>query len=442
METHTAEEPLTQKRVLLTYLPLAAMWIMMGVEQPALTAVIARLPDATVQLGAFGVTFALALIVESPILQMLSAGTAMAKDHLHYVRLLRFMHMLAVGLSAIHIVLSLPPVYESLLRYVIDVPEELIRPSRLAFTLMVPWAATVGYRRLWQGVLIRYGRANVVPVTMIIRLVVTLGLLVLGFLTEYAGGAQIAAVALIGGVVSGAVSSYVYARPVIRSELSPGSPQKAISYRGLLRFYVPLGATSVIVLASRPLLTFGIARAPEPVSSLAVWPVVMSFNFILFSQALALQEAIIALLKTKDDFRVLKRFTLYLSLILGTIYVGFVLTPLRELWFAGVVGLSADLLGYVFVPTLLMALSPAIGTFVFFFRGVQVQQERTTSITRGVVVNVVTLVIVLALGATFAPFPGVITAAGAFVAALFLEVLYLRYYSNRTSLVLTEPHGR
>jgi hypothetical protein len=233
----------------------------------------------------------------------------------------------------------------------------------------------------------------------------------------------------------------VYARPVIRKSLPEGSPERAVGYRELLRFYVPLAATSVIVLASRPLLTFGIARAPEPVRSLAVWPVLMSFNFILFSLALALQEAIIALLKTREDFAVLKQFTKYLSVVLGTVYFLVVLTPLRDVWFGGVVGLAPELLAMVAAPAAIMALSPAIGVFVFFYRGVQVQQERTASITRGVVVNVVVLVLVLFGGAAFLPVAGVITAASAFVSALFLEVVYLRYYSKRTSLVLTELHG-
>ncbi|MFP4373475.1 MAG: hypothetical protein ACLFPO_04025 [Spirochaetaceae bacterium] len=442
METRTVTPTLTQKEALLTYLPLAAMWILMGIEQPALTAVIARLSDATVQLGAFGVTFSLALIVESPILQMLSAGTAMAKDREHYRRLLRFMHMLALGLTAFHVLLSLPWVYVPLLRHVVQVPENLIPSSHAAFALMIPWAAAVGYRRLWQGVLIRYGRAKVVPYTMVVRLAVTFGLLVLGFVTEYAGGAQIAAVALIGGVTAGAISSYIYVRPVVRNTLKPGREDLVVGYGALLKFYLPLAATSVIVLASRPLLTFGIARAPEPVRSLAVWPVVMSFNFILFSLALALQEAIIALLKTKEDFFVLRRFAVNLSVFLAAAYLLFVVTPLRDLWFGGVVGLPDSLRELVFLPTLIMALSPAIGSFVFFYRGVQVQQERTGSITRGVMVNVITLVAVMFTGAAVAPIPGVVIAAAAFVGAIFLEVVYLRYYSNRTSLVLTEFHGR
>ncbi|MFO8065644.1 MAG: hypothetical protein ACQETQ_05225 [Spirochaetota bacterium] len=431
----------TRADALRTYLPLSAMWILMGIEQPALTAVIARLSDATAQLGAFGVTFVVALIVESPIIQMLAAGTAMAKDRAHYRRLLRFMHGLAIVLTSLHLVLSLPWIYEPLLRHVVGVPENLIGPSQAAFFVMLPWAASVGYRRLWQGVLIRYGKAKVVPITMVVRLITTFALLYAGFVLEYAGGAQIAAVALIGGVIAGAVSSYMYVRPVIRTRMKPGDPQKTVTFAELMRFYLPLAGTSVVVLVSRPILTFGIARAPNPVPSLAVWPVIMSFNFILFSQALALQEAIVALLRRRQDFAVLKRFSMNVSMVLGAVYLLVVLTPMRDIWFGGVVGLEPHLLELVFVPAVIMALSPAIGTFVFFYRGVQVQQERTGSITRGVLVNVVTLMVVLFGGSAVFPAPGVVTAASAYVIALFLEVLYLRYYSNHSSLVLAEIDG-
>ncbi len=432
MESRTETPTLTSRAVLRVYIPLAAMWILMGIEQPALTAVIARLSDATVQLAAFGVTFSLALIVESPVLQMLSAGTAMALDREHYRRLLRFMHMLALSLSVFHVLLSLPWIYVPLLRHVVGVPENLIGPSHAAFASMVPWAAAVGYRRLWQGVLIRFGKARVVPITMVARLIVTFALLVAGFVFEYAGGAQIAAIALIGGVTAGAVAAYVYARPVIHGTMESGTEQTAPSYGRLLRFYVPLAATSVVVLGSRPVLTVGIARAPLPVESLAVWPVVMSFNFILFSLALALQEVVVALAGRNEDVAVLKRFSTRLGVVLGSVYLLFVLTPLREAVFGGVVGLAPELLEMLLVPAVIMAFSPAIGTFLFFYRGVQVKRERTIAVTRGVVVNAVVLVTVLFTGAAFLPVTGAIIAACAYVIALFLEVLYLRYYSNHT----------
>ena len=429
---------ISQRDAFLTYLPLAAMWIIMGVEQPALNAVIARLPAATVQLGAFGVTFALALVVESPILQMLSASTALAKDRCHYARLLRFMHILGGGLLAVHFILSVPSVFGFLIGEVAGVPEDLVWPAQRAFMWMIPFAAAVGYRRLWQGVLIKYGKAKLVPITMVIRLVVTVGLLLLGLFSQYAEGGQVAAIAIVGGVIAGAVASYVMARPVINGEMEEGSTETTPSFRWLISFYVPLSLTSIVVLASRPVLTVAIAQAPLPVPSLAAWPVLISFNFLFFSLALALQEAIIALHHSHGDFHELKLFTRRLSLGIGAIYMAIAATPLRDLWFEHVAGLGPDLIALLPAPSMIMALSPAIACFVFFYRGVNVQQERTMRVTRGVLVNLLVLLAIAFLGAVALPVAGVITAATAFTGAILLEAFYLRRVTGYWDLVFSQ----
>ncbi len=438
MQSSSGRGGVSQKRILLTYLPLAAMWIMMGVEQPALNAVIARMSDATIQLAAFGVTFALALVVESPIIQMLSAGTALTYDRRHYRRLLNLMHVFALGLTGLHIILAVPPIYDALMRNVAGVPERLIGPSREAFFFMIPWAAAVGYRRLWQGVLIRHGRARVVPITMVVRLVATGLGLVLGYVFDLAQGATVAAVSIILGVLAGAVASYLFARPVVKRKLPETSDEELMSYGSFLRFYLPLAATSVMVLASRPIITVGIARAPMAMESLAIWPVLNAFNFLLHSLALALQEAIIALLRTKEDLRQLRRFTRRLAALLAVVYFGVALSPLRDLWFLHVAGLTPELVAMVPIPLMIIAIFPSLGSFTALFRGIMVQQQRTPRITKGMAYHVVALVLMLLGGAALLTVAGVITAAIAFTASLFVEVVYLAYYSTEQRLDLPE----
>lgn len=438
MESKTRQGGVSQRRILLTYLPLAAMWIMMAIEQPALNAVIARMSEATVQLAAFGITFALALVVESPIIQMLSAGTALSYDRRHYRRLLRLMHVLALALTGVHLLVSLPFIYEPLMLRVVGVPEGLVAPSREAFLYMIPWSAAIGYRRLWQGVLIRHGRAKVVPMTMVVRLVATALALLIGYRFDLAQGATVAAVSVIVGVVAGAVASYLYVRPLVRRDLPETSAEALMGYRDFLRFYVPLATTSVLVLASRPILTVGIARAPQAVESLAIWPVLNAFNFLFHSLALALQEAIIALLRSKEDFRQLRVFSLRLSGILALVYFGVALSPLRDVWFLHVAGLTPNLVSLVPVPLLIIAIFPSLGALTAFFRGVMVEQKRTTRITKAMGLHVLALVFLLFGGAALFSFAGVVTAAIAFSGSLFVEVVYLAYYSTEHRLDLPE----
>jgi hypothetical protein len=143
--------PLTQRHILRLWLPLAAMWLLMSLEQPTLSAVIARLPEPTLNLAAYGLTFALALIVESPVIMFLTLGTALARSRQAYQMLMRFTHIMAWGLTGFHLLLGLSPLYAWILAELVGAPPEVIEPSRIAFLLMAPWSGAIAYRRMWQG---------------------------------------------------------------------------------------------------------------------------------------------------------------------------------------------------------------------------------------------------------------------------------------------------
>ncbi|MEE8591825.1 MAG: hypothetical protein V3T35_10955, partial [Spirochaetia bacterium] len=209
------EVDLSYRRIFWFWIPLAAMWFMMAVEQPLIAAFVARMPDPEINLAAYGVVFSVALIIESPIIMLLTAGTALSRGGLSYRRLLLFSHLLIAGLTALHLLIALTPLYDLILLRVIGVPEEVAALGRGAFLVIAPWTAGVGYRRLWQGVLIRYHRTGVVPITIALRLVVTAGLLILGYSLNRFPGVFVGSAALVGGITTAAVAAYLFARPVV-----------------------------------------------------------------------------------------------------------------------------------------------------------------------------------------------------------------------------------
>jgi hypothetical protein len=422
------DEPLTLTKIFLFWVPLAIMWIIMGVELPAVNAIIARLPFPKENLAAFGVTFSLSLLMEGPIIQMLTAGTALAHNLENYKRLLAFMHVLAAGLTSLHLIVGLTPLYDIIARQVIGIPEHLVGLSRQAFLFMVPWSASVGYRRMWQGVLIRYGNTRVIPITMIIRLLVMGAVLAVGYVFKFLPAASIGGLALTAGVVMGAVSAYAFLRPMLeRGDIAPAKPgEEVLSWKQLLIFYLPLALTSFIVLAIRPIITAGLARASHPLDSLAAWPVIHSFLFLFSSIALSYQEVVVALLRKDEDYRHLYRFTWIVAFaLLGLFYLVQVLS-LDVVWFEYIVSLPADLMEFVRVPILILPFMPFFLTQVTWFRGLQVKRRETLNITKGVTINAVVLSVVLFIGAAFFPFAGVITAALALVLANCADSIYLR----------------
>lgn len=423
---------MTYRRIFWFWAPLAAMWFMMAAEQPLIASFIARMPDPELNLAAYGVVFSIALIIESPVIMLLAAGTALSRGTISYRRLLRFSHVLMGCLTALHLLIGLTPLFDLILLRVIGVPAQVAELGRGAFLVITPWSAAVGYRRLWQGVLIRHDRTGVVPVTIALRLAVTAVLLMIGYSLGRYSGLLVGAAALTGGVIAAAAAAYLFARPVVRRNLHDSLTEKdPLSWRELSAFYAPLALTSLILLAARPLLTVAISRLPQALDSLAVWPVLLSVSFLGRSIAMSYQEVGIALLQDRRGFVMLQRFARMLGVVTLLVFVAFALTPLAEIWFRRVAGLTAALTQLTRVPMIFLAVLPAVGSVISWKRGILIKAKRTPAITRSVIVNLLVLgVLLIVLGYTL-PANGALIAAIAYAGSVAAEWLYLHLAASR-----------
>ena len=101
-------KPVRMPELFRFWVPLQATWLMMSLEGPFLAAVIARLGEPKHNLAAYGVAFALAILVEAPVIMMMSASTALVDSAGIYRRLRNFMWILNLGITAVMLVLLSP----------------------------------------------------------------------------------------------------------------------------------------------------------------------------------------------------------------------------------------------------------------------------------------------------------------------------------------------
>ncbi|MGH2541988.1 MAG: hypothetical protein ACRDIB_04295, partial [Ardenticatenaceae bacterium] len=417
------------KRIFWFWAPLAAMWIIMSVEQPAITAAVTRLPDATKNLAAFGLTFSFALIIESPVIMLLTAGTALASQQQSYRRLLYFTLILSLLLTGLHLLLSLTPLYAYILREWIGAPLEIIETSRVAFLLMAPWTAMIAFRRLWEGIMIRFDHPQRVTMVIALRMVATIVVLLVGLALDRWPGAYVSGIALSVGVTVGAIAAGLLARPIIKEHLSSDpTPEEFLSWRGLNLFYAPLALTSLIIMIGQPILSFGLAHAPLPLMSLAIWPVIMALVFMGRSVGIAYQEVVVALLRDRQSYHVLRRFGLLLAGISTAAFALLVLTPGARLWYQHIAGLTPELVSLAIAPTAILALVPGLGTVISWQRGVLVHDKDTGPISLAVAINMGTLLAIMVLGARFGTLPGAVLAALALTFSLGVESLFLGWH--------------
>lgn len=422
---------MTQRAILLFWLPLAATWVMMASEGPFLAAVIARLPDPTYNLAAHGVAFALAILIEAPVIMLMSAATSVVKDRVSFIKLRNFSRALCLGTTLVLLVVLIPSVYRPLIEGAMGVPETVADLTYGALWFMLPWPSAIGYRRFLQGVLIRSGQTRLVAYGTVIRLLGMVVAALVGFFLLDIPGAWVGALALATGVTTEAIAARFMAASTVRAILAGGwdsGPPRDIRYREIARFYYPLALTSLIGLTVQPLLTFFMGRSVAPVESLAVFPVVHSLSFFFRSMGLAFQDTAIALLGDRfEHFGELSRFAALLGSA-TTVGLGLVaFTPLSDVYFVGISGLSPELAAFALPPTRIIVLLPALSVLLSLQRAVLVESRRTERITVASVLEVATVAATFTLFGFGLDWVGATAAFAAFLAGRGMSNAYLAW---------------
>jgi hypothetical protein len=371
------------RRVVHTWWPLAASWLLMAIESPLVSAIVARLAQPEINLAAYGgVVYPLTLIIESPIIMLLSASTALSQDWNSYLRLRRFMMYLGAALTALHVLIAFTPLYYVVAVHLIGVPAEIVEPARLGLMIITPWTWSIGYRRFNQGVLIRFGKSGAVGVGTLVRLSADVLVLATGYLLGTLPGIVVASGALAAGVISEAVYVGLRIRPVLRDQLRQAPPvRQPLTTRAFLAFYVPLAMTSMINLVAEPLASAALSRMPNALESLAVWQVLSGFVFLLRSVSFAYNEVAIALLDEPRALPTLRRFAALLATVTSIALLIITATPLAPLWFGRVSALNPRLVTLARQGLWLALLIPGLSAAQNWYQGLIVHSRHTRGIT-------------------------------------------------------------
>lgn len=432
MEAPKNSRPLPSRKIVKTWWPLAASWLLMSIEPIVLSAVVARLANPETNLAAWGgVVFPVSLIVEAPIIMLLAASTALSKDLNSYEKIRRFMLAGLISLTALHFLISFTPLYDLVVIGLIRPPQEIIEPARIGLRIMLPWSGAIAYRRFNQGALIRFGHSEVVGLGSVIRLIADVIVFTIGIALGDIQGTAVAASAIAIGVIAEAVYSGIRIRPVLRDEISV-APQvdEPLTLKSFLQFYIPLALTSFLTLLILPVGSAAMSRMPSALESLAVWPVLSGLVFMLRSLGVAYNEVMVALLDEPKSYFALHRFGLVISSLATVFLVLIALTPLSEFWFERISALTPALAGLAQSALWFALPNPGLNVFTSFYQGILLHSRKTRGITESVVVFFIVTGLILWGGVISQVAEGVYVAWLAFSSGFFAQTIYLWHRSR------------
>ena len=307
-------------------------------------------------------------------------------------------------------------------------PAQVTGLAHLALILLSPWPAAIGFRRFYQGILIRFNLTRRVAYGTVLRLIPMAATAVLLFLFKVPG-ALVGAGALSVGVICEAIATRLMTKDSIKKLFLQDNrkpKEKPLSYRFIINFYYPLALMSTLSLGVHPLVTFFMGRSRFAIESLAVLPVINSLVFIFRSLGLSFVEVIVALLgKKNQNYIPLRNF----ALVLGTVVVGslslIAFTPLADTWFRYVAGLSGELTHFAYLPTQIVAILPGLTVLISVQRGILVNNKKTGPITWATIIEVGIIIAVLFISITYMDAIGAVAPACAFTIGRLIANLYL-----------------
>lgn len=401
----------------------------MGLERPIVAAFMARFDSPEIHLAAYAsVVFPLSLVIESPVIMLLAASTALTKNWAWYRFLRNFMAGMALILTVLHILVAFTPIYDYLTSEILNTPQILVEPARIGMMLMTPWTASIAIRRFQQGILIRQGQSRWIGIGTAIRLVVLCGGLVVGLWVERWTAIVVASCAISLGVMSEALFIRICTQPILRTFKQITTDQLDQPHlKKFLQFYVPLAVTPLLTLLAIPISSAALSRMPNPIDSFAIWPIMGGLVFLFQGLGLAYQEVVVALIHKPQYGLHLRRFALQLATGVSALLLLITITPLSTMWFLDLSGLPQNLARMGQIALWFTLLLPFLTVIECWLQGILVHAHQTKGIIEAVVLYVLTSACILMAGIAVGTVTGLYVGYLASMCGLLVQTLWLRF---------------
>jgi hypothetical protein len=417
-----------------SWLPLAISWMMLSFEPQLFASVISRFPNAEVNLAAYGnICWLIPVFIQSPIMLLQAASATLCKDLETFKKLRKFAYAMTIGLTLVHALVALTPLYFFVTRVLFNLPEEVALAGRPGLVLMLPWAGSITYRRFHQGILIRFGNIKRMSFGSILRLISDVICVLILMRVDGRSGLLIATTAQGFSVFLESAFIGIVTRPIIKKNLKPSNSGGIISWKAFIKYYTPLMINSILMILFGPMYSSALSRMPEALSSLASWPVVNSFVGMVNNLGQACREVTLTFFRKKDSYQTIRKFSLIVGLTSAAILALFAFSPLMNLYLGLVVQMPQHLIPYARTATIIMIPTGLTFALAYMYTGIVSYSRKTSTLLTATLLQLGAIVVLLLLGILFWKSEGIYVVAAVSTLAALVQLAWL-HFKNRDYL--------
>ena len=433
--------PLSLKRFVRFYAPLAATSLLLTLTNPLLTSALSRNVNPAVALAGFGVAFSLCGVLYSPLLvgQTVTATRLLAGRPFGPIR--NFWLRIGAVLSVLTLAIATTRLGDWVVGGLIGVSGDVFDEARTAVALLAPVPLLTAARAVHQGRLVAGHRTNPIAVATGARTAV-LAAVAIGLTLSAHGGAWVGAAAFTLGLLVETVM-------VLCTRTGTGGPAHAVAAEAsvpgvvddrLLRFSTPLVVNTLLWWSTPLLINSVLARSPFPAEAIAAFVVVEAVAWFLASPVGQFQHVGVALVDCKRSHRVVQGWALALATAVALV-IGLVATPpVRRVVLGAVFGLDSGLLADIGSALPFAVAYPWLYGHRQYYQGLFTRCHRPDAVGWGAALRVVTVLGVALVGLGPLGDAGATLGVLASVAGLLVEGVFLERVA-RTQVMTVLPES-
>lgn len=199
----------------------------------------------------------------------------------------------------------------------------------------------------------------------------------------------------------------------------------------LLRFYLPLAVTWMLMMFTHTIISAGLARTVDPTVSTAAYAVALSLGAIFEAPLVMLRQTGMALISSKQSFQVVRRIAGITLLIFMAIVVAIGYVPtLGRFVFQDILGVADELLAATITAFRVTMLLPIASGLRCLYQSLILINKRTTYISTGMFIRLGYMIVLIYCFANFQWVVGPLVGAIAIVSGIFIEGLNAYWFGR------------
>ena len=300
--------------------------------------------------------------------------------------------------------------------------------------LLCPLVILNGQRHFYSGLLIQAKLTGWITVWNIVYLSLVVIGLIAGFSLGLKPNLVIVGSELVG--VSVLILGFLLVKYRFYSLPSLGEQEedKQINYLELTLFFLPVSTTGIMFALSRPILYGFISRTEDAILTIAALRVAFDFTMLFQQAANQFRHFFITFGESMLDEKI--RFMQYVAILITTLMLIFILTPISDFVWGNWMSLSPELRGLSSEVVLIMCLMPCLIVFRNYFHSRLMTRKKTNGMAAGSVLRVAGIYLVAMILFEMDSLSHT-SAACTLLLGFLIEALVARNAFKRTDIPLT-----